>query len=158
LNGELTSRSKCKPPASSTQSLQSCTHKTINFNPADHLSTESQIKNSQATGKLLSESELIEQNISLFSENYNQEETLQQTIVFLQEPLAEFLQTGSYETQVLSPLQYHVDQVELLPDDLHWIAASLPAHEIRQGELNTPSIGKCDGNADGFTSSSIHFP
>jgi hypothetical protein len=162
LNGELISRSKCKPAALPVHS-QKCIQKAIYVtNPADTVSTETQqnqATNTQIIQTLPDKTDLIEQigDIEiLFLDDYKEEN--QQTIVFLPEPvpivsfpnssqltipaISDQAIEGSINTA--SSQQQPVDVDISFPEELFWTQsiASLPLNDIIPGELNTPEIGK----------------
>lgn len=164
MNGELISRSKCKPAALPVH-LQTCIQKAIYVtNPADTLSTEItqqiQATNTQIIQTLQTDkTDLIEQigNLEiLFLDDNNYKEENQQTIVFLPEPVP--IVTFPNSSQLTIPAindqaiegsidtasshQQPVDENSLFQEELFWTQASLPLNDILQGELNTPEIGK----------------
>lgn len=142
--------------------LQTCTHQAINIYPAE-ISTD-QTKNSQ---NLSSENEATEQigSIKLSLKEICKDEN-QQTIVFLTEPLASQSQetvklTSHTSSELLidgltdTAINYHQQQfldVDLFPEEqLFWSSTIFPVPEIRQGELNTPTIGKSYHLTDDFS-------
>jgi hypothetical protein len=158
LNGELTSRSKCKPLALPTH-LQECIQKATNvIYPADTVSTEYQNQRLKESQKILLDRkdsiELIGNTEILFLDNCKE---TQQTIVFLPESLT----TVSFPNTQQLTLQATNDQaiegsistansqqqpVDFsFPEELFWTTSErLPAIEIPQGELHTPEIGKLE--------------
>jgi hypothetical protein len=165
LNGELISRSKCKPAALPVH-FQSCIQKAIYVtNPADTVSTETQqnqATNTQTIQKLPDKTDLIEQigNIEILFLDDNYKEENQQTIVFLPEtvPIVSFPnssqltipaisdQTIEGSISTASSQQQPSENVHsLFPDELFWTQASLPLNDILQGELNTPEIDQLEG-------------
>jgi hypothetical protein len=152
LNGELISRSKCKPAALPAHT-QSCIHYQTKNHPADYISTEYQRENS---GNLLSESQLSIEQIGLNDlswETLTQSEETYQEIVFLSQPVATISTGKTIEStlekfSIPTPSQAAARELSepvllsLEEERLFLDYQALPTNEIRQGELNTPTIGE----------------
>lgn len=143
MNGELISKSKCKPLAA-PQYAQTCIQFQTNFNhPADYTSTE----NLKSREHLINERQLSTEQIGLETklsfENLVESETYQE-LVFL--PGSTIDQPVTWEQLNSFPHTQSAAIAEQPTDELlelaFWDYRTLPTSEIRQGELNTPVIGK----------------
>jgi hypothetical protein len=144
LNGELISRSKCKPVALPAHT-QSCIQYQTKNHPADSISTEYQ---REFSGNLLSERELLIEQIGLEDlswETLTQSEETYQEIVFLAQSERE-ISTGKTIELALEELSIREQSEPVLlcleEERLFLDYQALPTSEIRQGELNTPTIGE----------------
>lgn len=165
MNGELISRSKCKPAAS--PSSQTCIQKVINAtNPADTISTETEsqlIRNHNSIQLSLDRTESIERQIGRIEILFLENQLQQQSIVFLPQSASTIafpnleqltipvISEQAIEGSISNTLDNHLQPVNVdlsFPEELFWTNTALPANDIRQGELNTPEIGKTNCNID----------